>query len=262
MRPWESVICYEDRSRFQTSRWRLTGIRTRQSGQNTADGVLWLKMTRAGDTVTAGLYKDDGLDADDKVAGGTADLSAADGSAEHAAVVTLSPANSSGLAGSFHLHTHAADDACPVQVALCTDEDLDALFDGIEDLPGFDTTAGMAEFIRLASDDVVCQVARLFGDQLGGAGAAEAWFITDAPRGVPDLRRVANPGQLRLACACRALAIAIGRNHLRAGETAYSALRDSFNAQYEKAIDSLALTFTDAAPIGQSSTAAHRVERT
>jgi hypothetical protein len=265
MRPWESVISYEDRARFQTSRWRLTGVRTREAAQNTADGVLWLHMTRAGNAITANLYKDDALGAGDKVASGTADGSTLDGTAEHAVELTLAQANNSGLAGSFWVHQHLADACCPLQAALCVDEDLDALWDGIEDLPGYDAAAGMAEFIRLAGEDVLARVTRLFADQLDGQGGQEAWFITDACRSVPDLRRVANPGQLRLACACRALEVAIGRNHQRAGETAYSALRDTFAAQYARAMESLTLTFkggVTGCATEQAATAAHRLSRT
>ncbi|NQU75030.1 MAG: hypothetical protein HQ546_01805 [Planctomycetes bacterium] len=243
VRKWETIICYEDRSYYHTSRWRLAGIKTKETAENTDSGVLWLQMTKSGDTVTASLYKDDGLASSNKVATGTADVSTTDGTGENAVELTLTASNSSGISGSFWIHKYGADANCPVQVALCTDEDLDVLWDGIEDLPGYDETYGMAEFIRLAGEDVIGKVTRLFRDELGGYGTAEAWFITDASRHYPDLRRIANPGQLQLACAYRTLEIALGRHHQRAGDTIYSVLRDKFAAECEAAMSSLTIAF-------------------
>lgn len=241
-RKWESIICYEKRGEeFHTSRWRLSGIRTAEAAENTDGGVLWLEMVRAGDTVTADLYKDAARQAADKIATGSADVSGVDGSGDGAAKVALSEANSSGIDGSFRIHSYLADGVCPVQVALCVDEDLDVFWDGIESLPGYDATCGCAEFIRLASEDVLAKVGAVFQDLLGGYGAAEAWFITDAPRVFPDLRRIANPAQLRVACAHRALEIAIGRSHKMGAETMYSRLRDYHRAEYDRAMASLVL---------------------
>jgi len=255
-RRWESIIPYEDRSNFHTARWRLLGVTTKENAQNTDNGVLWLKMSKAGDTVTANIYKNDGLASGNLVATGSADVSGVDGTGENAAQVTLSEANSSGLSGEFWIHQYVDDDSCPIQVALCTDEDLDVLWDGIEDLSGYDSTYGMAEFIRAAGQDVLALVARLFQDQVGGYGAAEAWYITDAEQIVPDLRRIANPGQLRLACAYRALQIGVGRDHQAAGETAYSDLRDHFADEYTRAMNSLSIALTSggsaAETIGQT----------
>jgi len=241
-RKWESIICYEDRGEaFHTSRWRLAGVRTKAGAANSDDGVLWLRMTRAGETATAELFKAAALGAGDKVASGSADVSGCDGTAAGAAEVSLTAANDSGLSGSFWIHDYRADGVCPVQVALCTDDDLDALWDGIESLAGYEATAGCAEFIRLAGEDVLARVAAIFRDAVGGHGAAEAWFLTDAARSLPDLRRVANPAQLRLAAAHRALQIALGRGHRSGGETMYSRLRDYHAAEYERAMASLVL---------------------
>ena len=244
-RKWESVIIYEDRAKFHTSRLRLLGVNTREASgaANTDNGVMWLQITNSGDTATVNLYKDDGLDSSDKVATGTADVSSCDNTGENAAEVTLTEDNSSGMTGAIWIHEYTATDSCPVQVALCIDEDLDTLWDGIEELASFDATYGMAEFIRMAGDDVVGKVLKMFADQVGGHSAAEAWYITDAERTYPDLRCIANAGQLRLACACRALELALGREHQRADDTAYSTLRDKFGEEYERAMASLTLAF-------------------
>jgi hypothetical protein len=261
MRKWESPICYEDRSAgFTTSRWRLAGVRTKEAGGNTDDGVLWLRMTRSGDTVTAALYSSPGLASGAKVAEGAADASGLDGTAESAVEVALAAANSSGLSGSFRLHDWRGEGTCPVQAALCTDEDLDALWDGIETLAGYDATAGCAEFIRLAGEDVLARVSAMYRDALGGAAAAEAWFLADASRQVPDLRRVANPAQLRLAAAHRALQIALGRSHRSGSDTMYSRLRDYHAAEYDRALASLVLAMRPAAG-GAASTGSSGVVR-
>jgi hypothetical protein len=240
---WESIICYEDRSKyspFYTSRWRLSGIRTKVGAENTDSGVLWLSMVRANNIVTATLYKDDGLATAAGVATGSADISHVDGIAANAAQVELKDTNGSGIDGSFWIHQYIADGVCPVQVALCTDEDLESLWDGIDSLTGYNATGGMAEFIRVAGEDVLARITRLFEDALGAA-APDAWFIRDAERTYPDLRRLANPGQLRLACACRVLQLALGRQHDRADNTAFSVLRDSFGKEFEAAMQSVRL---------------------
>ena len=59
----------------------------------------------------------------------------------------------------------------------------------------------------------------------------------------PDLRRLANPGQLRMACAYHALEIALGRSHQRGAESMYSSLRDYFQRQYDRVLDSVSLAF-------------------
>jgi len=241
-RKWETIICYEDRcDGFRTSRWRLSGVNTRQGFENTDGGVLWLEMTRAGDTVTVSLYKSASRGASDEVATGSANVSGLDGTAAAAAEVDLAEANASGLTGSLRLHQVHADAACPVQVGFCVDEDLHALWDGIESLPGYDATRGCAEFIRLAGEDLLAKVAAMFRDRLGGNGTAEAWFLEDPTRSVPDLRRIANPAQLRAACAHRALALAIGRSHKMGADTMYSRLRDYHQSEHERALASLVL---------------------
>jgi len=247
-RPWEAIIPYEDRGTLHTSRWRLRGVITATARSNTDGGVLWLKTARDGDTVTAELFKADTLDADARVAAGAADVSGLDGTAANAVRVDLASANGSGLWGTFRLHRCDADGACPVQVALCTDEDLDVLYDGIEQLSGYDATYGLAAFIRQAGDDCLQQVGRLFRDALRGPGCA--WFITTGDRRDPDLRRLRNGDQLRLACACRTLELALGRDHAAAGDTAYSTLRDHFARRYGDAIAAVELDTPDGA-IGQ-----------
>ncbi len=263
-RRWESILCYENRSDLHTSRWRLSGLSTRRTAPNTDNGVLWLKTTVIDGSLTAELYKHPACAAGDKVASGAADISGVDGTAAGAVEVELAGANDSGLSGAFWIHRCAADSIAPLQAALCTDEDLAALWEGIDDLPGYNAAEGMAEFIRIAGDDVLGRVSRMFSEHFGGRGAPEAWFITDASRTVPDLRRIANPSQLRLACAYRALEIALGRHHQRAADTMYSRQRDLFAAEFARIMESLTLTLTSGATAAASADVgggAHRLAR-
>ncbi|MCK4624999.1 MAG: hypothetical protein KAV00_06800 [Phycisphaerae bacterium] len=243
-RHWENIICYEDRSdHLTTTRWRLSGISTKEDSENTDSGVLWLKTTKSGDTVTCKLYKDDACADANEVATGSGDVSGLTNTGEDSVEIALSASQSSGMGGSFWIRDYIGDDTCPLQVALCTDEDMDALQDAIESLPGYDLTEGCAEFIRVAGDDVIGKVSALYRENIGGFGTPEAWFITDAYREYPDLRMIANPSQLRLACAHRALAIAFGRHHEMADMTMYSQLRDYHNTEFAGAMQSLVLTF-------------------
>ena len=252
-RPWESIISYEDRGyQVTTSRWRLAGVKTKEGAQNTLDGVLWLKVTTSGSDSTLGLYKAAACASGDQVAAPAAavDLSGCDNDIDNAVQVTFAASNSSGLTGALWVHEYVgdADDTAdhrfiPIQVALATDEDLDALWDGVEDLPGFDATYGCAEFIRIAQEDVLAAVMQRYKDEMGGHGSGEGWFIQDADRAYPDLRRIANPGQLRLACAHRAIAIAVGRSHQRADATMYSELRDDHNERFAEALVALVVAF-------------------
>ena len=240
-RKWESIICYEDRAELTTSRWRLAGIKTKEGGQNTDDGVLWFDAVKSGSDVTATLK--DAASGGSIVASGTADVSGCDGTGENAVELELSEYDGSGISGSFWIHEYNQDptNRVPVQIALCVDEDVDAIWDDIENLPGYDSTYGLAEHIRVAGEDVIGQVMAIYREALGGYGAAEAWYIRDAERSYPDLRRLANPGQLRLAAAWHTLEIALGAAHTRASPTMYSELRDYFRSRYEEAMRSLVL---------------------
>jgi len=259
---WESIICYENRQEaLTTSRWRLAGLRTKAGGENTDGGLLWLQVVRDVDTVTAELYKDRGLAQADKVAEGAADVSGL-GAGGDLVELTLSAANSSGLTGTTTLPEYLADAVCPVQVALCVDADLDTLWDGIEALPGYDAVAGCAEFIRLATEDVLARVSSVFRDRLGGK-ADQAWFRVDGARELPDLRRIANPAQLRLACAHRSLEIALGRSHRTGAESMYSRLRDYHRGEFDRAMASLVLSVAsgDGGPALAATGGAVRQER-
>ena len=244
-RMFESIISYEYRpGHVWTSRWRLAGVKTLEGSENTDSGMLWLTTSKSGDDLTCKLYKDDGVASDNQVCTAEAvDVSGCDNTGANAVQVTFAEANSSGLSGSMWIHGYTSDDySAPVLVALCTDEDMDGLWDDIENLPNYSSTYGCAEFIRMAGDDIIGKLLARYQNELGGYGAQEGWFIIDADRAYPDLRRIANPAQLRMACAHRALAFALGSSHQRAEPTMYSSERDYHNAEFASAMQSLVLT--------------------
>lgn len=240
-RAWEDIICYQDTEAFRTSRWRLWGVRTRSGLANTDDGVLWLSLTGQDDGVAASLSLDR-AGVSTQASGTLEDVRSLDGSADEALEITLDEVADSGLSASLYLHAFQADASCPLQVALCTDEDLRALWDGVEDLTAYESLAGLAECIRLAGSEMLARVIRMYPEQLGAT--ARAWYLDGSDRFAPDLGRLANPAQLRYPCSCLALAHALGRDHQRADDTAYSRLRDHFFERYETAMSSLRLAFT------------------
>jgi len=243
-RKWEQIIPYEDRSiQLTTTNWRLSGFRTDVDNLNNDSGVLWLGTSKSGDNVTCTLYKDSA--AANSVATALAvDVSGTDNTGANDVLVTFTAANSSGLSGTMMIRDYQGDStAVPLCVALCVDEDCTALFGALDDLSAFDETEGMADIIRVAHGDVMARVMQLFMDELGGYGAQEAWFIDDADRTYPDLRKISNPDQLRQACAYRTLDLAIRRDHLRADPTMYSETANHWAEQYEAAIGGLRLAF-------------------
>jgi len=243
-RKWEQIIPYEDRSdELTTTNWRLSGLRTHADNLNSDSGILWLGATKSGDDVTCTLYKDQAVSSSVALASAV-DVSGCDNTGDNDVTVTFAAANASGLSGTMQIRQYLADvTAVPVCVSMCVDEDMAALFGDLDNLSSWDDTDGMADVIRVAHGDVMARVMQTFMDELAGYGAQEAWFITDADRTYPDLRKIANPDQLRQACAYRALDIALRKDHLRADPTMYSEGATHWSEQYERAIGGIRLAF-------------------
>lgn len=116
---------------------------------------------------------------------------------------------------------------------LCEDADIDALWDGIESLAGYDAVNGLFTTRRQATADVMARLATIFRETMGGAAERKGWFLPD---GAPDLNRVVNPDQLRMAAAHRTLMIALNRHAGPTGITMYERLRDYHAAEYGRAM--------------------------
>ena len=239
---YDYAFANEDRAAIRTSRWNLTGVSTLASG-NLLDGRLWFTASDSADTVTVNVYKDPGLDAGDKVMSGTADIS---GIADAPAKCTLDEASSSGLSGWFYFEGYAADPAAAgveLVVTFAMDADLALYYGNIADLPGYDATNGMAEYILAATEKCLLLASNQHAEQLGGYSAPESPYRTAASRSYPDYRRISNPDQLKEACVHWALSMVFGRSHERADNTMYSERRDYHDEQRREAVAAWNLTF-------------------
>ena len=238
---FEYPFAYEDRGSIHTSRWLLDGVNTKAAGNTTA-GRVWLLCSRDGDTVTADLYKDPDCDSAEKVASGSADISAIDSAA---ARCELSEQNDSGLSGQFHFESYTADPgyAVEVLVSLCTDADLADEFSNLSDLPVYGSSVGLARYCAVATRKVLLLVSQMYAEELGGFGAPEHLYHTVSLRETPDFRRLANPDQLKDAAVHWALMVAFGACHERAEQTMYSHWRDYHDSKRKEAVAAWNLTF-------------------
>ncbi|HOD83839.1 MAG: hypothetical protein BWX88_01112 [Planctomycetes bacterium ADurb.Bin126] len=233
---FDYAYAYEDRNEIQTSRWSLTGLDTRNSG-NTHGGWLYLRSTREGDQATVRLYKDPACAAEHQVASGSADLATLDA---RAARCTLQSVNSSRLAGEFFFERYVADpeQSVPVLVCLCVDEHLREEYQNLDQLGSdvYETQAGMARFCAAATRKTLLTASQQYAVQLGGFGAPEHRNWPAAGRATPDFRRLASPDQLRETAVHWALMLAFGSCHERADDTMYSRLRDYHDLKRKEAI--------------------------
>jgi hypothetical protein len=126
-------------------------------------------------------------------------------------------------------------------VVLATDRDLDVFFKDLALLSDYDQTAGMARWINRATGEALARVSDLYAGQLGDPDLAAGYWM-DGDYGVPDLRRIANPAQLREFVALWALHLACGREVQRA-DGLFAAQRDYFQRQAELAFGRLRLVF-------------------
>ena len=233
---------YEDRDAIHLSRWRLQGVSTVADINVDADGRLWLQIGKAGDNCVGGLHTDSACEAGSKVAAlTTTDVS---GIADGPIKIPFVAANASGLSGEFWIEAwdFTTQNGVEVIVSLCMDVHLDDEMDDLTALPTYDATAGMARWCAAAMQRIMLSVASMYAEQLGGYGAPEHRNKTGATRLHPDFRRIANPDQLRLLAVHRAMALAMGAAHQRAGDTMFSAARDYHEGQAAEMMQALRLT--------------------
>jgi len=117
---------------------------------------------------------------------------------------------------------------------LCDDKDVDALWDGIESLPGWDKKYGLAKLREEASIKVLRElhcICRRTGPR------RQSWHVNPDE----DLRRVANPDQLRTACAHWVLVFALGRKTNAEHDTMHRRLHEYHEAEYRRAMASVVL---------------------
>jgi hypothetical protein len=238
---FDNLIVYESADEPQTSQWDLAGIGTRFNAAagtdegNTDDGVLYATLSAAGDTYTVELFNDPSMDEIDKVAAGSAE-------GELPLLVELQEENDSGITGSLVFERFENDDDdVRIQVVLATDRDLDVYFKDLPLLSDYDADAGMARWINRATAEVLARVSDLYAARLSDPDIAPGYWM-DNDYDVPDLRRIANPAQLREFVALWALHLACGREVQRT-DGLYAAQRDYFQRQAELAFGRLRLVF-------------------
>ncbi len=237
---FDYIIAYEDRDSLHTSRWKITGVDTRDPG-NTERGWLWMSTVDVSNAVTVSLFKD--AAGSSKVMEGTGDIS---GIADAAVKVTLAEASLSGLSGEMYLEDYDDDTTLvPVLVTLCIDADLSEHWYDIDTLPSdiYSATNGMDIHCAAATKWALLQASQKFSDELGGHGGPEDRRLSSATRLVPDFRRIVVPDQLKEIATLRAIGLALGSAHQRHEDTMYSTLSDKYAEMLKDALDSMNLTF-------------------
>lgn len=96
------------RGNAPTTHWSFTGA----NRGNTSDGRAWARVSRAGDTFTVTVFRDE-----------LRDVAVASGSRNGLGAVTLAEAGGSGLSGTVEI-AHAATGDCELDVFYACDEDL------------------------------------------------------------------------------------------------------------------------------------------
>ena len=240
---FDNLIVYEYADQPQTSGWELEGISTRFDAAagtdvgNTDDGVLYATLTQNATTYTVELYNDPAMDAADKVATGSAD-------GELPLPISLEEANDSGITGELSFDLWEANDQdVRIQVLLATDRDLDVYFKDLPLLGDYDDEAGLARWINRATAEAIARVSDLYAAHLADPDLAAGYWM-DSDYDVPDLRRIANPAQLREFVALWALHLACGREVHRA-DGLYAAQRDYFQRQAELTFQRIRLIFDE-----------------
>ena len=230
---FDYAYAYEDRDEVHTSRWAIDGVETTADG-NLTHGRFWMSAVDTDDTVAVTLYSEPACTI--SVATGTADISGID---DAPAKCTLASANSSGLSGEFYFQTYTTDpSAVEVVVSLAMDSDLAIEYANVANLPVYDGTTGMADYLAAATKKTLLLASQMYAEELGGFTAAEHRYRTSATRETPDYRCIANPDQLQEACVHWALMLAFGASHERSQDTMYSSLRDYHNDMRKEAIQS------------------------
>ena len=242
MATFDHIIVYEDRDAIQTSRWRLTGLSTKDDGE-TDGGWLWMAATKSGDDVTISV--NDGISLPTTLASGTVDVSTI---ATAPLKVTLTAVAASGITGEVYLHSWTETvSAVPMCVSLCMDSDIELEYARSEQAhmtDVYDSSIGYAQYCNMASAFILRLVAKLYPNEMGGFGAEEHRNLTAAERLVPRWSRIANPLQLLDAAkfyACWKLCIAADESDGDDSMLAYKA--EQFREQYKDAVSAWNILF-------------------
>lgn len=198
MATFDHIIPYEDWGEIRTSRWSLTGIKTKTGSLNVdSRGWLWFSASTSGDTMTVTVYKD--AAGASSVATGSGDVSGVDTAPVE---ITLAQANSSGISGTVWIEETEDDvTTVPLFVTALLDKDIELEYKNAagSHMSNYDSTSGYADYCAAATKHVLMKVSHLHSDELGGYGAREMRYAEAATRKYPDYRVIANPLQLQEA---------------------------------------------------------------
>jgi len=241
---FDHIIPYEDWDEIRTSRWSLTGVKTKTGALNVDNrGWLWFSAATVGDTMTVTVYKD--ASASSSVASGTGDVSGVD---DAAVEITLSQLNSSGITGTVWIESTTSDvTTVPLFVTAILDKDIELEYTqaGGSHMANYDSTSGYADYCAAATKHVLLKVSHLFKDELGGYGAPEMRYAESATRKYPDYRVIASPEQLQEAALYWAMSrifAALDEAKASAGSM-YGSKADRYQEMYTDAVSSWSLAF-------------------
>ena len=242
MATFDYIIPYEDWDCIRTSRWSLTGVKTKTGSLNVdSRGFLWFSAATVGDTMTVTVYKDAG--AAGSVALGTGDVSGID---DAPVEVTLAEANSSGITGTVWIEETDEDvTTVPLFVTAILDKDIELEYNqaGGSHMANKNATSGYADYCAAATKHVLLKASHLYKDELGGYGAGEMRYAESATRKYPDYRVIAQPEQLQEAALYWAMSrifAALDETKAATGSM-YGAKAERYAEMYESAISSWSL---------------------
>ena len=243
---FDHIIVYEDRDEIRTTRWSISGVVTKDSG-NTDGGWLWYSTVKTGDNVVVTVYKDSAGSNSVMLASAT-DISGLDNDAENSVLITLAEANSSGLTGTMYIHDWTEDvTLVPMIVSLCMDSDIELIYDRSDEahMTGvYDSTTGFADHCSMATGFILRWVAKKYPDQIGGFGGEADHKLKLAERVLPQWSRINAPEQLKDAATFYACWWAFMAQDESDGDDSMLATKaEACKEEHEKALASINLTF-------------------
>jgi len=242
MATFDHIIAYEDWDEIRTSRWSLTGVKTKTGSLNVdLRGWLWFSAATVGNVMTVTVYKD--AAAASSVATGSGDVSGVD---DAPVEITLAAANSSGISGTVWIEETTSDvTTVPLFATALLDKDIELEYKNAagSHMGNYDSTSGYADYCAAATEHVLLKASHLYREELGGYGAPEMRYAEAATRKYPDYRVIANPLQLKEA----ALYWAMSRIFAALDETKgsvgsmYATKAERYEEMYRDAVSSWSL---------------------
>lgn len=209
----------------------IDGISTKHDSDDTDRGRLYASLVKTGDTYTLDIFSNVAKDAGSRVlTGQTNSLQA---------YFELTEVDSSGMSGRAWIDSFESADANIILLpTFAVDRDVVVSAGECERYPGYDDEEGFAEFHAQAVQEIMTSGLPMAVPSLfGGAGLAA--FVPQGQNSkLPDLTKIANPDQLRVAQKHLVKALSAEQaEHLEEWALVAKAARE----RYDEAMQSLAL---------------------